>query len=309
MRPLLDELGALHSFFLIDEKLAQALVPGSVVDIVRMGILTALSKPDGGVRGIVEGDVIRHLVARTISQQLASTVERATSPHQYAMTTRAGCECVAHALQGLTELDPQATVTSIDGVGALGLISRRAMLEGLREVNAAAVPFARLFYGQRSEYMWEDDFGETHTISQGEGGEQGNAMMPLLFFPRPTPCSRGGGPSLDTRRTPSRVLGRHFLCGLHFTGRARSTTSLRCLCGGMQASESTWDKTQLLNRAGTSPIVCDRLERAAQGVNPNARVWRGSLLPTDRQGIKVLGTPLGHPDFVARHLQAVVAEH
>ena len=27
------------------------------------------------------------------------------------------------------------------------------------------------------------------------------------------------------------------------------------------------------------------------------------------QGIKVLGTPLGHPDFVARHLQAVAAEH
>ena len=33
------------------------------------------------------------------------------------------------------------------------------------------------------------------------------------------------------------------------------------------------------------------------------------MLPTDRQGIKVLGTPLGHPDFVTRHLQAVVAEH
>ena len=34
------------------------------------------------------------------------------------------------------------------------------MLEGLREVDAAAVPFARLFYGQRSEYMWEDDLAK-----------------------------------------------------------------------------------------------------------------------------------------------------
>ena len=34
-------------------------------------------------------------------------------------------------------------------------------------------------------------------------------------------------------------------------------------------------KTQLWNRAGTRPpIVCDRLERVAQAVNPNARVWR-----------------------------------
>ena len=42
--PLLDEPGALHSFFLIGEKSAHANVPGSVVDIVRMGRLTALSR-------------------------------------------------------------------------------------------------------------------------------------------------------------------------------------------------------------------------------------------------------------------------
>ena len=33
------------------------------------------------------------------------------------------------------------------------------------------------------------------------------------------------------------------------------------------------------------------------------------MVPTDRQGIKLLGTPLGHPDHVARHLQSVVQEH
>ena len=33
------------------------------------------------------------------------------------------------------------------------------------------------------------------------------------------------------------------------------------------------------------------------------------MVPTDRQGIKLLGTPLGHPDYVARHLQSVVQEH
>ena len=143
------------------------------------------------------------------------------------MTTRAGCECVAHALQGLTELDPQATITSVDGVVAFDLISRRAMLEGLREVNAAVVPFARLFYGQRSKYLWENDLGEIHTISQGEGGEQGDAMMPLLY-------------SLGQHRALEDVA-RHFsLCPL--TGWAGFTTFLRCLCGDTRASESTWTR-------------------------------------------------------------------
>ena len=121
LRPLLDDTRALHSFFLMGERLAQAQVPASIVDIIRMGRLTALSKRDRGVQGIVAGDVIRRLVVRTISQQLAPAVERATSPHQYAMTTRAGCECVAHAHQGLTELDPQATITSVDGVGRVSI--------------------------------------------------------------------------------------------------------------------------------------------------------------------------------------------
>ena len=94
---------------------------------------------------------------------------------------RLGCECIAHALQGLTELDPEATITSLDGVGAFDLVSRRAMLEGLQRVSAEAVPFARMFYGRRSECLWESDAGEVHNIPQGEGGEQGDAMMPLLF--------------------------------------------------------------------------------------------------------------------------------
>ena len=180
LRPLLDNDRALHSFFCVAEQFARAQVPQGVVDMVRLGRLTALSKPDGGVRGIIAGDVVRRLVARTMSQQLSPAVERATRPHQYAMTAKAGCECTAHALQGLTEIDPEATIISIDGVGAFDLLSRRAMLEGLREVGSDAVPFARMFYGQASEYLCESD-SEIHSIPQGEGGEQGDAMMPLLY--------------------------------------------------------------------------------------------------------------------------------
>ena len=65
-------------------------MPPPVIDMLRAGRLTALAKPDGGVRGIVAGDVIRRLVARTMGHQMAEIVERATAPHQYALTTREG---------------------------------------------------------------------------------------------------------------------------------------------------------------------------------------------------------------------------
>ena len=93
-----------------------------------MGRLTALSKPDGGVRGIVVGDILRRLVARTIAKQVSKQAEAATAPFQYALSTKVGCECVAHILQTSTDIVPEATVMSIDG--AYDLISRNAMLEG-----------------------------------------------------------------------------------------------------------------------------------------------------------------------------------
>ena len=113
---------------------ARAQVLPSVRDTVRLGWFTTLQKPDGGVRGIVAGDVVRRLVARTMSQQMMEAVQGATAPFQYVLATRAGCECVAHALQGITELNPRATVTSIDGISVFDLLSRRAMMQGLHKV-------------------------------------------------------------------------------------------------------------------------------------------------------------------------------
>ena len=80
---------------------------------VRLGRLTALQKPNGGVPGIVSGDIVRKLVARTMSQQLMDCVQRATAPYQCAMSTKSGCECIAHALQGRTHFHLK-TVSSTD---------------------------------------------------------------------------------------------------------------------------------------------------------------------------------------------------
>ena len=87
-----------------------------------------------------------------MSQQLAKAAEAATAPHQYALSTRAGCECVAYALQGLVEVDPDTTIVSIDGISAYDLISRESMMTGLfrMEGGGAVLPFVRMFYGSLS---------------------------------------------------------------------------------------------------------------------------------------------------------------
>ena len=99
------------------------------------------------------------------------------------LTTWAGGECFAHALQAFTDLDDRTTMLSIDGIGVFDLISRGAMLNGLRSVDGgnAALPFVLQFYGNPSSYLWDHDDGTTHEILQGEGGEQGDPLMPMLY--------------------------------------------------------------------------------------------------------------------------------
>ena len=50
----------------------------------------------------------------------------------------------------------------------------------MRHVEGDRVAFVSMFYGAPSKYLWEDDSCTVHTIDQGEGGEKGDASMPLL---------------------------------------------------------------------------------------------------------------------------------
>ena len=63
------------------------------------------------------------------------------------------------------------------------------------------------------------------------------------------------------------------------------------------------------NAAGVKPEGCDVLQSIAVTFDPTAIVWRGSELPTHERGLKVLGTPVGHPDFVRANLEQRSRSH
>lgn len=78
----------------------------------------ALQKPSGGVRGLVIGHVLRRVVSCCLAQMFASHLHTACSPHQFALSTRAGIGAVIHALTTATEHEHTSTILSIDGIGA-----------------------------------------------------------------------------------------------------------------------------------------------------------------------------------------------
>ena len=278
LRPMMDNMNDMERLCLLGGIMARGEVPVRVEPAIRLGRMT-----DGGIRGIVVGDVFRRLIARTMAQQIADAVEAATAPFQYALKTKGGCECVAHILQAVTNMDERATTVSVDGLGAFDLVSRKAMLQGLMAVEGGPqlLPFVRTFYGQPSVFLWEDEVGKVHQIHQGEGGEQGDRLMPLLFSLAQHSALAAAHERLNegehlfashddlyTVCLPERVGELHRVLAHELAAQAHIALH--------------HGKTKVWNRGGHEPPACIALQARARLSDEDAIVWRGNhTLPNE----------------------------
>ena len=204
-------------------------------------------------------------------------------------------------VQASTEFNESATIVSVDAVGAYDLVSRTAMLSGLMDMEEGdrLLPFSVLFYSDRSTFLWDDEVGDTHKIRQGEGGDQGDAWMPLLFS-----------------------LGQHGARKAVARGLEEGERLFYVICrpDRVQAVHrimvwELWDYVRISlhnGRYGTGEASPQWLvqPQMASKKNPDAVVWRGDAsLPTPRQGLLILETPVGHDDFVKEQLRSSVTAH
>jgi hypothetical protein len=97
LRLVLDDEDCTRDFVLVASKLAAAEVPLPISQAIGLGRVVALQKPNGRVRGIIVGDLLRRVVSRSLAQHFAEPIHRACCPHQFALSTRAGTETIAHA--------------------------------------------------------------------------------------------------------------------------------------------------------------------------------------------------------------------
>ena len=150
-------------------------MPDEIAQALRLGRMTALQKDNGRVRGIVAGSVMRRLACRAVALQFGDRFLESTAPYQFALQTRAGTDALAHILRVLTDMDPDLVVGSLDGIGAFDHVKRAAFMRKLMDTPSLRdiAPLVRMLYGSESRFLWTDDDGVTHIITQAEGGEQG----------------------------------------------------------------------------------------------------------------------------------------
>ena len=171
------------------------------------------------------------------------------------------------------------------------------------------MPFVLQFYGQATTYLWEDGDGHAHHVQQGEGGEQSDAFMSLLF-------AIGQHAALEAVKAlllPGERLFA-FLDDVYVVCLPERAVAIHGVL-----REELWahagtrihnGKTKLWNRSGVRPPGSEALEEEARHVDPRAVVWRGdAALPQASRGIEVLGAPLGTPELVRGKLRDKLAEH
>ena len=90
----------------------------------------------------------------------------------------------------------------------------------------------------------------------------------------------------------------------HRKGSQTSTPSSNKSCFAHARISVHHGKTQVWNRGGVEPQDIDIITAEARIRVPRAVVWREAQeLPATRQGLKVLGAPIGHPQYVQEFLR------
>ena len=157
--------------------------------------------------------------------------------------------------------------------------------------------------------LWDDELGEIHDIQQGEGGEEGDAPMPMLLslglhealvaVARQLTADEELFAFLDDIYvicSPERVGDIHFLLQQELWRHSRISLHL--------------GKTQGWSRAGFEPPACAELQQAAEEADSDAVVWKESQeMPRAQRGVKILGTPVCDPEYVKAMLSRKTEEY
>ena len=121
----LEEVSLLVVRFLLNEALEDFLVANLGARLI------ALRKPNGKIRPIACGSVLRRLAAKAACSVFRQEVKAACGPHQYAVGKKAGCEHVHKTITALSSADSDLVFLAFDASNAFNTIPRQVVLNAV----------------------------------------------------------------------------------------------------------------------------------------------------------------------------------
>ena len=113
----------------------------------------ALRKPNGKLRPIACGSVLRRLAARTLCMHNTEDIRQACGEHQFAVGRHAGCELVHKTISALTCASPQDVVLKFDCSNAFNTMPRQLILDAVQQRAPGQMPMVMAWLSQRTTHF------------------------------------------------------------------------------------------------------------------------------------------------------------
>ena len=127
----------------------QLVVPGQVppraMDMLAGASLTPLAKPNGGLRPLAVGEVLRRATARAMCAQERESFTTDLEPHQFAVGLPGCCEVIQKSVSVLIGQNPDFLVAALDVHNAYNSILRGTCIQAMRRSQPGLAAFAELF--------------------------------------------------------------------------------------------------------------------------------------------------------------------
>ena len=159
-------------------------LPPDVLAVVGTSRLVALQKPNGGIRPVAIGDVLRRYVTRGLCLAYKERWEAELGPFQYAIGTKAGSEKLLAMLRTYAEAgnpEQQRVLLALDSRNAFNTANRQDILDALQTSYPELLPFFSQWYGVEHELWFRHEDGSIRVLHSRDGTQQGDPAGTFLY--------------------------------------------------------------------------------------------------------------------------------
>jgi hypothetical protein len=272
-------------------------IPPDVAPFLACANLIPLKKAGSAtdVRPVAVGEILRRLDGKFVMACPKTTAAcQNLHSHQLGVKLPGATELIAMSIQGFVDHHQQDNdwcILQVDMRNAFNTLDRQRLLEACAEPIAEFLPWVFTCYGQPSPLF----LGSSSTITSAQGVQQGDPLGPLLFsltlqsvitsLPDDLPCNAW---YLDDGHIIMKGTDVHPIC---------SSLHSRLPAIGLHLNLK---KCRIWGPAASS----------LDSLIPHDSIVRGmSIIPfTPDSGIKVLGTPVEHPQSSTFRLSTLQQE-
>lgn len=174
--------------------LCQDDIPSEWTEELFAGRLIPLEKKGGGVRPIGIGEVLRRIIAKSVSSILNADIQRAAGTLQTCSGVEAGIEAAIHSMRKTFEKDTSECMLLVDAKNAFNNLNRSVALNNVRETCPSFHRYLNNSYKAPAKLFVADS---GNFILSKEGATQGDPVAMAMYSVATSPFIRTLSTKLD----------------------------------------------------------------------------------------------------------------